>query len=256
MNIIKAENINFGYKKELLLKNFNISIDEGEIVGIIGPNGAGKSTILKILSGYLKAQSGTVRILGKNIAHIADLERANIIGTVPQNIFTTMPYTVREIVEMGRYTKISKFVNLSKKDNDKIDDVLKELDINNLANSIFSNLSGGEKQRSIIAAALAQEPKILLLDEPTSQLDMGHAVSLMKKLNYLQTYKNISIVIISHDIQLLANYVNRIILIDNGNIVKDGSSKDILQKKVIEKVYKCEVEIIKSKNEKFIILPK
>ncbi len=256
MNIIKAENINFGYKKERLLKNFNISIDEGEIVGIIGPNGAGKSTILKILSGYLKAQSGTVRILGKNIAHIADLERANIIGTVPQNIFTTMPYTVREIVEMGRYTKISKFVNLSKKDNDKIDDVLKELDINNLANSIFSNLSGGEKQRSIIAAALAQEPKILLLDEPTSQLDMGHAVSLMKKLNYLQTYKNISIVIISHDIQLLANYVNRIILIDNGNIVKDGSSKDILQKKVIEKVYKCEVEIIKSKNEKFIILPK
>jgi len=256
MNILNAENINFGYKQEILLENFNISINEGDVLGIIGPNGAGKSTILKILNGFLKTHSGTVTLLGKNIAHIANLERANIIGTVPQNIFSSMPYTVREIVEMGRYTKISKFVNLSKKDNHKIDDVLKELDIAHIANSIFSNLSGGEKQRTIIAAALAQEPKILLLDEPTSQLDMGHAVSLMKKLNILQHKKNISIVIVSHDIQLLANYVNRIILIDNGNIIKDGSAKDVLNKNLIENIYQCEVEIIKSKDEKFIILPK
>ncbi len=255
MSIINAEKISFGYKKDLLINDFNLSIDEGEIVGIIGPNGAGKSTILKILNGYLKTEKGLVTVLDKNIADIADFERSNIIGTVPQNIFSSMPYTVREIVEMGRYSKLSKFTNLSKEDNNQINVVLKEMDIKHISQSIFNNLSGGEKQRTIIAAALAQEPKILLLDEPTSQLDMGHAVSLMKKLNQLQTNKNLSIVIVSHDIQLLANYVNRIILIHDGKTIIDGQPEDVLKNELIERIYKCEVEITKSNN-KFIILPK
>ncbi len=256
MNIIKAKKINFGYRKELLLKDFDISINEGEFVGIIGPNGAGKSTILKILSGFLKKKSGEINIAGKNIAEYADFERAKIIGTVPQNIFSSMPYTVKEIVEMGRYSKLSKFSTLSKEDKMQINLSLTDMDIMHLSESIFNNLSGGEKQRTIIAAALAQEPRVLLLDEPTSQLDMGHAVSLMKKLKQLQKNKNLSIVIVSHDIQLLANFVERIILIDDGEVIIDGKPKDILQQELIAEIYNCPIEIIKLENDKFVILAK
>ncbi len=257
MNIIKAENITYGYSpNKPLLNNFNLSIDEGELVGIIGPNGAGKSTILKILSGFLKIHSGIVKVTEKDIAQMADIERSQLIGTVPQNIFSSMPYTVKEIVEMGRYSKLSKFSGLSPKDNKIIDLILEEMDISNMSQSIFNNLSGGEKQRTIIAAALAQEPKVLLLDEPTSQLDMGHAVSLMKKLKQLQKNKKISIIIVSHDIQLLANFVERIILVNEGTIVVDGSPANILKPELIEEIYKCNVEINKTIDGKFVIIPK
>ena len=256
-NVLTAENINFGYSQgNLILEDFNFQITQGGMTGLIGPNGAGKSTALKILSGFLSPSSGKVLLQENNLNSISNAQRAKVIAVVGQNIFNPLPFTVREIVEMGRTLRISRFSALKSYDMAKIESAMSEMDVLQFADKQFNQLSGGEKQRVKIAAALAQEPEILLLDEPTSQLDMGHSIHLMKHLRRINHAQNISILLVSHDIQLIAGFMQEFVLMKNGKIIAQGNSATVLQPSLIEKAYGCPVEVRQDKTYGIQIMPK
>ena len=242
--MLEAKNICFGYSEEhQVVKNISLTVDEGDMLGIIGPNGAGKSTVLRILSGYIQADTGTVEINNTLISKLSQKERAKKIAVVSQEFHNPLPFTVQNVLENARASQISRFMPLQTKDYDIIDKAMDEMNVTKYKNQLFNHLSGGEKQRVKIAAALAQETNLLLLDEPTSQLDMGHAVKLMNLLFEINKEKNISIVIISHDIQLLASFLSKIVLMKNGEIVAQGEKHQVLNDDLISTVYDCDVSI-------------
>lgn len=254
--ILSAKNINFGYSAaNSLLCEFNVEIRKGDMIALIGPNGAGKSTVLKLLSGYLSPLSGVVDLNGVSIAGVAPGKRSRSLAVVGQNSLSPLPFTVRQVVEMGRSARISRFAPLSTLDRGAVEAALAEMDVERFADRMFNALSGGEKQRVKIAAALAQEPDALLLDEPTSQLDMGHAVRLMKHLKRVNEERGTSILIVSHDIQLVSGFMRDFILMRDGAILASGRPDDVLTSSLVGKAYDCEVEIIKFSSGRLAILP-
>jgi ABC-type cobalamin/Fe3+-siderophores transport system ATPase subunit len=241
-----AEKINFAYPDTPpLLKDFSLALEPLSFTGLIGPNGAGKTTVFKILSGSLTPHSGSVSLNDRPIRKIPHRERASCLAMVPQFVATPMPYTVRQIVEMGRISRLSRFGLLSRHDRDQIERAMHEMDIIDMADRPFSNLSGGERQRTVTAASLAQEPEILLLDEPTASLDLGHSVRLMELLTELRSKRGMAIMLISHDIQLCAHYCSRLVLLRNGKITADGSPEEVVTPKIIGETYQCRVETVK-----------
>jgi len=242
--MLKAENISFAYKKnKQIVDDFSLKIIKGDIIGIIGPNGAGKSTVLKILSGYISPDYGTVKVNNTNITSLSPKERAKNIAVVSQDFYNPLPFTVKNVVENARASRVSRFMPLQHNDYHIIQQSMDTMDVLQYENQYFNNLSGGEKQRVKIAAALAQETNLLLLDEPTSQLDMGHALKLMNLLLNINKTKKISILIISHDIQLLASFISQIVLMKNGKIVAHGEKHLVLNNDLISSVYNCNVKI-------------
>lgn len=251
--IISLKNISFRYpESEQLLSDFNLDIHKGDFLGIIGPNGAGKTTLFRILSGFLRVKTGEITIAGNKIKHISNYNRSKYMAVVPQYVFTSMPYSVRQIVEMGRVSGVSKFSGLSRKDYRYISDALDYVKMRKYSDRLFNNLSGGEKQKTMIAMALAQNPQILLLDEPTASLDIGLKVHLMTLLKKLNKERNITIALISHDIQLAAAYCERLVLINNGNIIADGKTGTVLNSNIVSTVYSCKAEVF-NLNGKFFI---
>ena len=251
--IISLRNVTFGYpESEQLLSDFSLEIYKSDFMGIIGPNGAGKTTLFRILSGFLRTQQGEVSIAGHKIKHINNLSRSKYMAVVPQSVFASMPYTVRQIVEMGRVSRISKFSGLSRGDYRYISDALDYVKMRKYSDRLFNSLSGGEKQRTVIAMALAQNPQILLLDEPTASLDIGLKVHIMGLLKKLNKERNITIVVISHDIQLAAAYCERLVLINNGKIIADGKTSTVLNSDIVSNVYSCKAEVF-NRDGKFFI---
>lgn len=250
-SVLSASNIDFKYSRgDHVLKGFSFDLKQGDMVGLIGPNGAGKSTVLKILSGYLQPDSGEILVGGKRLRLLKAVERARKIGVVAQNVFTPLPFTVRQVVEMGRAVRVSRFVAMSSEDRERVESAMDSMDVKQFEHKRFNSLSGGEMQRVMIAAALAQEPDIILLDEPTSQLDMGHAVDLMKLLKKLNKENDLSIIIVSHDIQLMSSALARLTIIQGGKVVVDGTPAGILKEELIESVYHCRVKILRDEKDR------
>lgn len=251
--IISLKNVNFRYpESEQLLSDFSLEIHKGDFMGIIGPSGAGKTTLFRILSGFLRVQRGEIFISGSKLKHISNINRSKQMAVVPQSVFTSMPYTVRQIVEMGRVSRISKLSGLSRGDYRYISDALDYVKMRKYSDRLFNSLSGGEKQRTMIAMALAQDPKILLLDEPTASLDIGLKVHLMSLLKKLNKERDITIGVISHDIQLAAAYCQRLVLINNGKIIADGETISVLNSDIVSNVYSCKAEVFNRNGRLFI----
>ena len=243
---LHAENIYFSYPESSpLLEDFSFDLEDNSFTGLIGPNGAGKTTIFRILSGSLMPQRGMVYLEDKPVRDVPHRERASKLAMVPQFVSTPMPYSVRQIVEMGRISRLSRFGWMSRYDREQVEVAMQETDISDLANKQFSNLSGGERQRTMAAAALAQEPDILLLDEPTASLDLGHSVRLMELMVELQSKRGMAIMIISHDIQLCAHYCSRLVLLNQGKITADGTPAEVVTPDIIGRTYQCRVETVK-----------
>jgi iron complex transport system ATP-binding protein len=252
MSQLKAENISFAYSGNAVLKNFSFGLPKESITGIIGGNGAGKSTALKLLSGYLKPSNGKVILNNRNISKIKGYKRAEKIAIVSQNIFSPLPFTVKQVVQMGRTARVSKFSLFSKYDKEAVENAMEEMDIANFAEKKFSELSGGEKQRVKIAAALAQEPEILLLDEPTSQLDIGHSIQLIKNLLKLKKEYKLSILLVSHDIQLICACCEKILILKNGQVLAEGPKRQVITSENINQAYNTDLKIEITENGEFI----
>lgn len=243
MNLsIQTRNLCFAYKDRAVLRAVSLSVESGEMVGILGPNGSGKTTLLKVLSAVLVGQ-GEVKLNGKEIETYGRRELSRLFAVVSQESRVNFPYTVAEMVLMGRASYHSSFALEGKKDLDVARASMELTDSLALANRYFHELSGGEKQRVMVARALAQEPKILLLDEPSAFLDLKHQVQVFELLRRLNRERGLTIVAALHDLNLAALFCPRLVMLRDGKIYRDGSPKEVLTEKTIDEVYGIRVRV-------------
>ena len=246
MDIFKVRNLSCGYNKKTILKDVSFSVEEGDFLGIIGPNGAGKSTLFKALTGVLKPHIGEIFYKNKNISAISPRDFAKKISVIPQLLEIPFAYSVFEFAAMGRFPHIGRFKALSVHDNKIIKEALDLTDTSYLRNTNITELSGGERQRVVLAQGFVQEPKVLLLDEPTTHLDITHQIQILDLIKKLNKEKKLTIIIILHDLNLASSYCKRLILLDKGMIFKDGTPHNVLTYQNIEKVYKTAVLVKKN----------
>ncbi len=219
------------------MSDFNFTVNRGEIVGILGPNGCGKSTLLKTLANILKPIAGTAFIDGKKVFTMKPVEIAKKMSVMFTERGDVGFLTAFDVVALGRYPYSDAFGRLSVEDNKIIMDCLKIVNAEHLANRFFFEMSDGEKQKVLIARALAQEPEVVLMDEPTSFLDAKHKIEITLLLRKIASEKNVAIILTTHDIELALRICDRVMLIKDGKIVCDGFPEEILTSEVFNEVY-------------------
>ncbi len=239
----RLHNVYFSYGKREVLQNLNFIIHPGEVLGIIGPNGSGKTTLLKILGGFFKPSKGVVWLGEKNLSGISSKQMARNVAVVPQEHSLVFPYTVMEVVLMGRYPHLDGWTFEGKEEIRIARQAMGRMDIEHLRHRFFFELSGGEKQRVIIARALTQQPQILLLDEPSTFLDLHHQVGILRMLNGLNVKTGLTIVMISHDLNMASQFCQRLLLLNEGKVSVIGNPEEVLTAEKIREIYRCEVEI-------------
>jgi len=249
MDKINIRNLDFSYNGSLVLNNINHIFEEGKLFSIVGPNGSGKSTLIKCIDALLKPKKGSIYLDEKNISGMSSAELAKKIAYVPQSEHSTFPATVFDTVLMGRKPHIN--WSPSERDLKICAEVIQQLDLQDITLKYINKLSGGQRQRVFIARALAQQPEILLLDEPTANLDLKHQLEVLRILKEL-TQKGITIIIAIHDLNLALQYSDHFILLKDGVIFASGG-KEIISDKNIEKLYGLKVKIISENGNCFII---
>jgi len=225
------------------LSDINFSIKSEEILGIIGPNGSGKTTLVKLLANILKPESGKVSLFGKDVAKFNQNELAKTVAYVPQNVEIIFPFTVLEVVLMGRSPYIKGLGFENEKDYEIASKIIEDLDIKNIMHKPYNSLSGGEKQRVSIARALCQMPSVILLDEPNAHLDISHQYEIFNFMKNLNKEKNVTIISVSHDLNLASIYFDRILVLKNGKIASSGNPNEVLTKEHIKEVFNTNVEV-------------
>ncbi len=246
MKILEVNQLSFSYDKKKVLDNISLYITKGESFGIIGPNGCGKTTLLKELTGILPIKEGEVVLKGEPLNSYGKKDLAKYIAVVEQEGTPRLSFTVEEVVAMGRYPWMRPFANLTRKDYDIITKALVVFDLLDKRNQSVETLSGGERQLVSLARAMVQEPQILFLDEPTTYLDIGNQLLLMHYVRRWQRDKNLTVIMILHDLNLAAQYCDRLLLINQqGNIQAIGTVAEVLKEDEIEKVYNIRPIMIK-----------
>ncbi len=238
---LKIENISCGYPGKFMLKDISFEIKKGSFTGIIGPNGSGKTTLFRGITGEIPIIAGKIYYRGKRLENFTNKQRAQNFAIVTQKI--EIPnITVEEYVLMGRfpYKKPFQFLE-TKKDYSLAEKYMKMTGVYQYKDKLFSELSGGEQQLISIAKALTQEPEILLLDEPTSHLDIAHQVRILNLLQNLNQDYNLTVIMIIHDLNLAGEYCDNIIMMSDGKIHISGTANEVLNYKYIEEVYKTPV---------------
>ncbi len=241
--LIEARGVKFAYGDVPILANVDLTLGEGEFVGLIGPNGSGKSTLLKLLGGLMRPTAGTIDLLGQPLYTYRPREIARLVAHVPQSTALEFPFTAREIVLMGRSPHLRRFEIESARDRALADDALRSTNALHLADRLINTLSGGEQQRVIIARALAQEPRILLLDEPTNNLDVRHQVDVLALARTLARERKIGVVAAVHDLGQAARYCDRLALIVCGRIIADDVPEQVLTTERIRQAFQIEARV-------------
>ena len=247
---ITIKSLTFGYNGSMILDGLNLVVEDSEVLGLVGPNGSGKTTLIKCMDKILKPK-GSILIDGRDIDTVSRTELAKRLGYVPQSSSTPLATTVFDTVLMGRRPHIS--WRVSDSDLDKVADILGLLHLENLAMRDFSQLSGGQKQKVLIARALAQEPEVLLLDEPTSSLDMKHQLEVMETISSLVKEKKISAVMALHDLNLASMFVDKLAILKGGKIYAAGEPIDLLNAKNIRDVYGVEAVVMNNLDRPYIV---
>lgn len=247
INAISVKNLYFGYNKRDVLRDISFDVNEGEFLSIIGPNGSGKSTLLKTLNHIYIPKSGEIMIKDLSIENYKKRDLAKYMAMVPQDTNIDFEFKVEEVVAMGRHPYQGRFQQESKEDKDIIYQSMELTNTLEIRDRYINEISGGERQRVFIAKALAQNPKIILLDEPTSHLDINHQMDVLNLLKRLNEDKGITVVLVIHDINLACRYSHRILLLKGGEIIGKGKPEDVITIANIESTYGMNVAIEKNK---------
>ncbi|GIN90812.1 putative ABC transporter ATP-binding protein YvrA [Siminovitchia terrae] len=241
--MLQVKNLSGGYSDVNILRNVSFSVSRGEMFGILGPNGSGKSTLLKMISRVLSIKHGEIMIDGRSLQQYSSKKLARLLAVLPQVTSEVFPFTVKETVELGRYAhQRGLFQTWSPKDEAVVQEVMTLTKIKEFQGVSLQELSGGERQRAFLAQALAQEPDILLLDEPTNHLDLSHQKGLLDQLKRWTRQRGLTVVTVFHDLNLASLYCDRLLLLNEGEVVCLGTPEDVLNETLIQQVYKTVLE--------------
>lgn len=242
--MIEVKGLCAGYSKTMILKNVDFRVEKGGFVGILGPNACGKSTLVKVLSGILTPSSGSVVVGGSSVTETPPLELARKVAVIPQSTEIPFPFTGEELVAMGRFPHIGRFSALSHADTGMVKTALRETNTEELAQRPVTEISGGERQRLILARALCQGSPLLLMDEGTAAMDVHRkidAFDLLKRKNA----GGLTVVAVMHDLNLSALYCERLVFMKAGAIFAEGTTAEVFTKEIIEGVYETPVELFR-----------
>jgi iron complex transport system ATP-binding protein len=241
--VLQVDRISFAYGEHHVLHDVTLSVPRGRIVGLLGPNGSGKTTLLRIMAGTLTPIHGHVRIDGVDVAHATRRDLARRIAIVPQETHSTFDYTALDIVLMGRYPHLGPFELEGAADLAIARDALGATATRHLESRPFDTLSGGEKQRVVIASALAQASDVLLLDEPTASLDLGYQFEIAALLRRLNSDRGTTMVVSTHDLNLAAALCSDVVLLKDGRVLAHGTTTDALTIPNIRALYGVEADV-------------
>ncbi len=243
---VEIADISCSYERTPVLEKISFPIEKGTFFIITGPNGSGKTTLLKNIAGLIKPDKGNVFIQGRQIKSYSKKQLAKIIAYVPQTIHIDNPFKVFDFVLMGRSPYLGMLGFEQKKDVDIAKQAISYTGIEKFAERRLDQLSGGEKQRGFIAKAICQQPDIILLDEPTASLDLMHQMKMMDLMQQLKNETNITVIMVSHDLNLASMYADKLLLLKHGKIVKHGIPEDVLTAKNLEEAYECKLLVDKN----------
>jgi iron complex transport system ATP-binding protein len=241
--VLWAKQVSGGYEERPVLRGVELAVPAGEFLGIIGPNGAGKSTLLRVMAGVLTPTEGEMLLLGRPLGQYRRREVARILAVVPAPASPLFSFSVREFVTMGRTPYLGRLQSDRPEDQRLVEEALAAADATALTDRPITELSGGEWQRVNIARALAQQPRLLLLDEPTAFLDLGHQREIFELLARLNREQGLTVVCISHDLNLAAEYCPRLAVLAEGSICADGTPEQVVTEGHIAAVYHVPVRV-------------
>ena len=246
--MLHVKDISFSIKKKKLLKSVSFSANQGEMRVFIGPNGAGKTTLLKVIANIYKKQSGEIKLDSDNIGLLKPKELSRIISYMPQ--FSEVPdMSVIEVLELGRYTYCG--VKIKKNDREIINNIINNFSLHNILNTNISTLSGGQRQKVLLASCLVQEPKILILDEPISHLDPKNQLDVLGVVKKYTKEKNIITLIVLHDIQHALHYGDKLLMMKDAKILYDINTKDV-QEYHLNEIFEVRTKLFREENHTFV----
>ncbi len=242
--MLETKSLTLGYHDTIIIDNLDIQIPKGEITVFIGANGCGKSTLLRSMARLLKPKSGAVYLSGKKITSLNTKDTAKKLGILPQSPTSPEGLTVLELVKQGRYPYQNWLSQWSQEDQSKVDQALKNTEMEHLGDRLVDELSGGQRQRAWIAMTLAQDTDILLLDEPTTYLDMAHQIEVLDLLFELNEKENRTIVMVLHDLNLACRYAHHLVAIKDRTVFSQGRPEEIMNQELVKAVFNMNCFII------------
>jgi iron complex transport system ATP-binding protein len=250
---VVARAIRAGYREREVLRGVDLVAHPGELVALVGPNGAGKSTLLRVLGGLLRPASGSVTIDGVDVTALDRRSIARHIAVVPQVFETLFPFTVREIVALGRTSRLGPLGTLGSDDARAVARALDDIGAADLADRRIDRVSGGERQRAVLAMALAQEAGVLLLDEPTAHLDPTHQRGTLERVATLARVRGLAVVAVLHDLNLAAAFASRVVMLADGVVVRDGEPSHVITAELVAKVFGPGLRVVAHDGRPFVI---
>ncbi len=256
MSVLRAENLSFEFASNPVLRDINLLIEPGEVVGLIGPNGAGKTTLLRTLAGLLTPSAGSVLLNDAPLDSISDRTRAKALAYLPQGAPAHWPLTVERVVELGRIPHRFWWQALTANDQALIDRALALTDVSALRTRVVTELSGGERTRVMLARVLAAEPALILADEPVASLDPFHQLRVMETLRGCAAGEGAAgtgaVLVVLHDLNLAARYCDRLIALDDGAVICNGPVTDVLENPLLAAAYQVSIDVVEDQGRPWV----
>lgn len=242
--VLQLDQVAAGYDRQNpVICELSLSVESGVFLGLIGSNGSGKSTLIRTMAGVVPFRTGSVRLEGQSLDLLSRREIARFVAVLPQDTACAFAFTVREVVSMGRHPHLGRFERPGRDDLRIVDEVMERTDVQQLAGRSVLELSGGERQRVAIARALAQKPRVLLLDEPTSHLDLNHRIEVLDLLHELNLEEQLTLVCVTHDLNDAAEYCDRLLLLHRGRTMACGAPEEVLTPDLLRRAYGVEAAV-------------